>query len=988
VSPNTNLIQNGADAVALYVGDASAFPNDTPVTTTDLIDAIVYDTDDSDDAGLLVLLNAGQPQVNERGGGDGTGHSNQRYPNGAGGVRNTDTYAQAPPTPGAVNQIILPVINEFVFNHDGTDTHEYVEVFGNANTDYSVFTVVEIEGDGASAGLIDDGTYILSTTDANGFWTTAFLNSVFENGTVTLLLVESYTGATGQDLDTDNDGLLDVTPWTQIVDSVAVHDGGSSDHTYAAVVLARGYDGNSYTVGGASRIPNGSDTDAASDWVRNNFDGAGLPGFVGSPEFGEAFNTPAEVNAVKVTIMEIQGAGHLSPYDGGSVREVPGIVTALANSSFYMQDASGDGELATSDGILVFTNGAPTVSTGDEVFVSGTVSEYYPGGFSTGNLSITEITYPTVTVISSANPIPAATVIGSGGRVPPTAVIDDDANTSFDPTADGIDFYESMEGMLVQVNDAIAVGPTNYFGEIPVVGDNGANAVLLTPRGGIVIQSSDFNPERIILDDAILDTPVLNVGDSFTSPIVGVMDYNFGNFKLLVTESLTTAPGGLTMETTTAPQLGQVSVASFNVENLDPGDVTAKFSALAGIVVNNLLSPDIVALQEVQDNSGSTNDGVVAADQTYQMLITAIQDAGGPTYEFRDISPLDNQDGGQPGGNIRVGFLYRSDRGLSFVDRAGGDATTAISVAMGASGLELSASPGRIAPLDIAFDESRKPLAGEFMFDGRKLFVVVNHFNSKGGDDPLFGRVQPPVLDSEVQRLLQAQVVNDFVDSILALDPNAMVVVTGDLNDFQFSNPVATLSDGVLTNLVDTLPLEEQYTYIYDGNSQVLDHFLISEGVLGTQNHFVDIVHANAEYANDFRYTDHDPVVANICMDITPPTLNVSLYRNTLWPPNHRYVRVKATVERFDDFDSNVALALVSVTSNEPDEGTGDGDMPNDIMIIDKFRFDLRAERSGLGDGRVYTITYKAVDNCGNMTFVSVTVTVPHHVDKGKPAVD
>ena len=68
VSPDTNLIQNGADAVALLVGDAVNFPNDTPVTTADLIDAIVYDTDDSDDAGLLVLLNAGQTQVNERGG--------------------------------------------------------------------------------------------------------------------------------------------------------------------------------------------------------------------------------------------------------------------------------------------------------------------------------------------------------------------------------------------------------------------------------------------------------------------------------------------------------------------------------------------------------------------------------------------------------------------------------------------------------------------------------------------------------------------------------------------------------------------------------------------------------------------------------------------------------------------------------------------------------------------------------------------------------
>ncbi len=103
VSPDTNLIQNGADAVALFIGDAADFPNDTPVTTDNLLDAIVYDTDDSDDSGLLVLLNAGQPQVNERGGGDGTAHSNQRCANGDGGARNTETYTQALPTPGETN---------------------------------------------------------------------------------------------------------------------------------------------------------------------------------------------------------------------------------------------------------------------------------------------------------------------------------------------------------------------------------------------------------------------------------------------------------------------------------------------------------------------------------------------------------------------------------------------------------------------------------------------------------------------------------------------------------------------------------------------------------------------------------------------------------------------------------------------------------------------------------------------------------------------
>ena len=72
VSPDTNLIQNGADAVALLVGDGADYPNDTPLPADgDIVDAIVYDTNDSDDAGILVLLNAGQPQVNEGGDGDG-----------------------------------------------------------------------------------------------------------------------------------------------------------------------------------------------------------------------------------------------------------------------------------------------------------------------------------------------------------------------------------------------------------------------------------------------------------------------------------------------------------------------------------------------------------------------------------------------------------------------------------------------------------------------------------------------------------------------------------------------------------------------------------------------------------------------------------------------------------------------------------------------------------------------------------------------------
>ena len=114
---------------------------------------------------------------------------------------------------------------------------------------------------------------------------------------------------------------------------------------------------------------------------------------------------------------------------------------------------------------------------------------------------------------------------------------------------------------------------------------------------------------------------------------------------------------------------------------------------------------------------------------------------------------------------------------------------------------------------------------------GQKVFVIVNHFDSKGGDHPLFGRFQPPVRSSEVQRHAQAQVVNGFVDSILAEDENANVIVLGDINDFEFSETVSILEGGVLTSLMNTLPKSERYSYVFEGNSQVLDQILVSDNL-------------------------------------------------------------------------------------------------------------------------------------------------------------
>jgi predicted extracellular nuclease len=575
-----------------------------------------------------------------------------------------------------------------------------------------------------------------------------------------------------------------------------------------------------------------------------------------------------------LAIHDVQGAAHRSPRLGEIVTLLPAVVTAVAGNGFYLQafDDDVDADPATSEAILIFTgSSAPAVSVGDEVIVSGRVAEFRPGGNTGNNLSTTEISSPTVTPVDEDKDLPDATVIGIGGRTPPTTVIEDDASGSvetsgvFDPAQDGIDFYESLEAMRVQVNDAVAVGPTNDFGEIAVLADNGAGASLRTPRGGIVIRPGDFNPERIILDDVLAATPDVDVGDTFPAPVRGVMDYGFGNFKLLVTSTPSTSDGGLTREVTdVVAGEGELTTAAFNVENLDPGDGPT-FAVLAGLIVENLRSPDIIALEEVQDDNGAVNDATTDASLTAAALISAIEAAGGPTYEYRDIDPVDDRDGGEPGGNIRVAFLFRTDRGLSFVDRPGGTPISATTVVSGPDGPQLSASPGRIQPNSPAFNSSRKPLAGEFSFNGQTIFVIANHFNSKGGDDPLFGRFQPPMLSSEVQRLQQAAIVNDFVEDILAADADANIVVLGDLNDFQFAAPLQTVAGDDLTILIETLPAAERYTYVFDGNSQALDHILTSDGIDAARTGF-DVVHINAEFSD--QASDHDPSIARFLVGV------------------------------------------------------------------------------------------------------------------------
>jgi hypothetical protein len=124
--------------------------------------------------------------------------------------------------------------------------------------------------------------------------------------------------------------------------------------------------------------------------------------------------------------------------------------------------------------------------------------------------------------------------------------------------------------------------------------------------------------------------------------------------------------------------------------------------------------------------------------------------------------------------------------------------------------------------------------------------------------------------------------------------------------------------------------------------------------------------------------TGSDNVTVTV-IDTTPPQIDATVTPNTLWPPNHKYVEVQVTVTTVDNCDPAPNITLVSITSNEPDNSRGDGNTANDIIIINDFTFNLRAERSGAGAGRIYTITYKATDVSGNHVMTTVTVEVPHN---------
>ncbi|MCX5558974.1 lamin tail domain-containing protein [Streptomyces sp. NBC_00038] len=697
------------------------------------------------------------------------------------------------------------------------------------------FLIAEAAGTG--------GTVALPTADATG--TTAMSATT---GTIALV-----SGTTALTCKTAADCAAD----TRIVDLVG----------YGSAVVREG----SGPAAGASNTASVSRAGSLADTDDNAADlttGAPSPynsaGETAGSGDGDGGGDDGSTEPGTVRVHDIQGTTRLSPLAGQTVTRVPGIVTGVRTSGskgYWLQDPTADADARTSEGVFVYTGSAtPAVKVGDSVLTTGKVSEYYP---SSGSQSVTEITAPTTKVLSSGNALPEAVTLDA------TSVPD-----AYTPTADGgsiealalepavyaLDFYESLEGMRVAATDTRVTGATDEYDELWVTVKPEENP---TSRGGTLYSSYDQQNTGRIEVMSIDDTatfPVANVGDVLTGTTAGPLDYTtYGGYALQATQLGTLTAKGLTPEVTRKQKNKELAVATYNVENLDALDDQVKFDRLAGGVAVSLKSPDIVALEEIQDDNGATNDGTVTSEATLTRFTDAIVAAGGPRYSWRYVAPENNQDGGEPGGNIRQVFLFNTKR-VSFTDRAGGDATTATGVVKTRKGAQLTYSPGRIDPGNDAWANSRKPLVGEFTFQGEQVFVIANHFTSKGGDQSLHSRYQAPARSSETQRNAQAAEVNTFVKSLLAADRSAKVVVLGDLNDYEFSQTVTTLTAGrVLTPLITTLPAAERYTYVYDGNSQTLDHILTSPAVSAFD---YDVVHINAEFSD--QASDHDPQIVRI----------------------------------------------------------------------------------------------------------------------------
>jgi len=701
------------------------------------------------------------------------------------------------------------------------------------------------------------------------------------------------------------------------------------------------------------------------------------------------------------SIPAIQGSGATVALTG--TRTTQGVVVGDYEGAspnlrgFFIQDPVGDGNPATSDGIFVFEgSNANTVNIGDVVRVTGTAGEN-----------------------QGQSQISVGTIVKCGtGTVTPTDV-------TFPVTSS--DFLEQYEGMLVRVPQTMYVTEhfqLGRFGQVVL----SANGRLQQPTNIFVPGPDaddlqiDNNLSKIILDDAsqsqnpdpilfarggapLSASNTLRGGDTATN-IVGVLNYtwagNSASGNAYRIRPVNAMNGYVNFEAsnprpTSVPEVGGtlkvvgMNLLNFfntfdglpdNVNNCQNGfggaftdcrgaDTASEFDRQVAKTVSAILAmnPDVLGVNEIE------NDGY-GADSAIARLVLELNAATAPgTFAYIDVDTATGQVNALGTDAIKVAFIYKPGSVTPVGNTAALNTDAFIN---GGDG-----DPRNRASLAQAFQQNA---------NGEVFIANINHLKSKGSacEAPDAGDGQGNCNE------VRLNAVNALM-TWLASDPtgtgDADILLVGDYNSYAMEDPIIALENGGFTHLIKTFLGPDAYSYVFDGQWGYLDHALATASMTAQVSGVADY-HINADepsvldyntdfksasqiaslYAPDqFRVSDHDPVLVGLCL---PPSLDVTLSTTELFPVNHKYVDVNATINASSD---TTLVELLSVISNEPDDSTGDGKTINDIVIIDNDSIQLRAERTGNGSDRVYTITYQATNSCGATTTATALVTVPHN---------
>jgi predicted extracellular nuclease len=724
------------------------------------------------------------------------------------------------------------VINEVDADTAGADTLEFIELYdgGVGNTPLDGLVVVLYNG--------SDNSSYNSAFDLDGFSTNS--EGFFVLGNAAVVPTPSII---------INDNNIQNGP-----DAVAVHLGNASDYpndtpvSGYSLVDAVVYDTNdgdnqdllSVLTPGQPQVNEGGagDKDAHSN-ARVPDGGAALDTSV----YLQQAPSPGISNVLVFEIFDIQGSGLTSPLEDQIVVSKDNVVTAIDTNGFFMQTpvSRSDNNDETSDGIFVFTGSAPTVSVGDEVSVTGQVVEFF---------NFTEFAGGSQIEINS-----------SGNPLPPIVIFDENTPSSLQPQADNE--MERYEGMIVTFT-GIATAATDRFGDTAVV----AGTVRAFREPGIAYPGLpglpvwDGNPEifEINPDGLMLDNETFFAGQSVSA--TGPLGYSFGDYQIWPT-SLTIGPEPELLNKVRARENDEITVGSLNM--FRPSQVAdvyaARLNKISQFVLNVMDAPDILAVSEVDniDVLQAIADQINADDITVDYTPYLI--------EGNDI------------GGIDVGFLIRQSVEMDAVTQMGKDT---------------------IFTYDDSLLNDRPPLlfSGRVVNDGSNfpIQVLVVHNRSLSNVDSS-DRVRN-------KRLTQAQFVAGIVRDLQDADPNVNLVVTGDFNGYQFTDGYVDVLgqitgtsieqdnllwepspvQEVLTNQVNNLAANEQYSFVFNGSAQVLDHALTSKNLDKLVTGF-QFARGNADSpanlvtddSTALRSSDHDGVVLYIVKDTDNDSIADSL---------------------------------------------------------------------------------------------------------------